>query len=73
MYTQAVRDGVDFNVASIPEDFTEVSKSTFDQNYMKKLYKRGYQTADSPEPRGRRHLLTMYNDFTSKGLAPPCA
>lgn len=47
MYTQAVRDGVDFNVASIPEDFTEVSKSTFDQNYMKKLYKRGYQTAIS--------------------------
>ena len=47
MYTQAVRDGVDFNVASIPEDFTEVSKSTFDQNDMTKLYKRGYQAAVS--------------------------
>jgi Patatin-like phospholipase len=47
MYTQAVRDGVDFNVASIPDDFTEVSKSTFDQDYMTKLYKRGYQAAIS--------------------------
>jgi hypothetical protein len=47
MYTHAVRDGVDFNVASIPDDFTEVSQSTFDQDYMTKLYKRGYEAATS--------------------------
>jgi predicted patatin/cPLA2 family phospholipase len=45
MYTQATRDGVDFNVASIPEDFTETSKSTFDRDYMNKLYKRGFLAA----------------------------
>ena len=43
MYAQSQRDGVDFNLVSIPSDFTEKSKSEFDQAYMKKLYDRGYQ------------------------------
>jgi len=43
MYAQSQRDGVDFNLVSIPSDFTEKSKSEFDQAYMRKLYDRGYQ------------------------------
>jgi predicted acylesterase/phospholipase RssA len=45
MYTQALRDDVDFNVASIPADFTETSKDVFDKAYMNDLYKRGYKLA----------------------------
>ncbi len=43
MYAQSLRDGVDFNLVSIPNDFTAKGKSEFDQVYMGKLYDRGYQ------------------------------
>jgi hypothetical protein len=45
MYADAQRDGTDFNVASIPGDFTAPSNSAFDPVYMKKLYQKGYQMA----------------------------
>lgn len=47
MYAQAVRDDVDFNIASIPADFTLEAESQFDQAYMNELYKRGYELAIS--------------------------
>jgi predicted acylesterase/phospholipase RssA len=47
MYAQALRDDVDFNVASIPADFTETSKDVFDRAYMNDLYKRGYELASA--------------------------
>ena len=45
MYADAQRDGTDFNVASIPADFTAPNNSAFDPVYMKKLYQKGYQMA----------------------------
>jgi hypothetical protein len=45
MYAQAARDDVDFNLASIPDDFTQTGASEFDKVYMNKLYKRGYEDA----------------------------
>jgi predicted acylesterase/phospholipase RssA len=45
MYAQAIRDQVDFNIASIPDDFTETGQSEFDREYMNKLYHRGYELA----------------------------
>ena len=42
MYAQSQRDGVDFNLTSIPGDFTAKGKSEFDQAYMRKLYDLGF-------------------------------
>jgi len=43
MYTLARRDGVDFNLASIGEDFTEPYKGPFDPGYMQALFAYGYE------------------------------
>ena len=48
MYAQAVRDGVDFNLASIPADFQDKGKGEFDQAHMRKLYDLGYQNGQGP-------------------------
>lgn len=48
MYAQSERDGVAFNLASIPPDFTDKAKSEFDQAYMRKLYDLGYRLGQSP-------------------------
>ena len=45
MYTDAKRDHTDFNVASIPADFSAPNTSDFDPVYMKALYKEGYDMA----------------------------
>src|ERR1019366_3467109 len=41
----ATRDGIDFNLASIPSDFSDVSAEPFDQRYMNALFDRGYDLA----------------------------
>jgi predicted acylesterase/phospholipase RssA len=38
MYLQAERDGVDFNLAFIPSDFTLVHEEEFDTEYMRQLF-----------------------------------
>lgn len=43
MYTLARRDGVDFNLASIGEDFTVPYKGPFDPGYMQALFAYGYE------------------------------
>ncbi len=43
IYTTAKRDGVDYNLAYIPSDFTVVAKSGFDKAYMNALFQRGYE------------------------------
>jgi hypothetical protein len=48
MYAQSQRDGVDFNLASIPADFREKGKSEFDQAFMRKLYDLGYANGQGP-------------------------
>jgi hypothetical protein len=45
MYLTAGRDHLDYNLAYIPSDFTQVSKSTFDPVYMRQLFARGHDLA----------------------------
>jgi predicted acylesterase/phospholipase RssA len=45
IYSEARRDGIEFNLASIPSDVSETSNKPFDQNYMASLFDRGYALA----------------------------
>jgi predicted acylesterase/phospholipase RssA len=45
IYSETKRDGIDFNLASIPSDVSETSNKPFDQNYMASLFDRGYAVA----------------------------
>lgn len=45
IYSVTRRDGIDFNLASIPADFKEKSDEPFDQKYMVALFDRGYDLA----------------------------
>jgi hypothetical protein len=45
IYSISKRDGIDFNLASIPTDFNEVRKEPFDAGYMNALFDRGYDLA----------------------------
>ena len=45
IYSITKRDGIDFNLASIPPDFSETSEEPFDQKYMVALFDRGYNLA----------------------------
>jgi predicted acylesterase/phospholipase RssA len=42
IYSITKQDGIDFNLASIPSDFTDTSDEPFDQRYMIALFERGY-------------------------------
>lgn len=50
MYLTAGRDGLDYNLAYIPSDFTLVSQSQFDPVYMRALYERGRAMAAAGYP-----------------------
>lgn len=50
MYLTAGRDGLDYNLAYIPADFTLVSKSQFDPSYMSQLFARGHAMAATGYP-----------------------
>ena len=45
IYSVTRRDGIDFNLASIPPDFKATSDEPFDQKYMVALFERGYDLA----------------------------
>jgi predicted acylesterase/phospholipase RssA len=45
MYSTALRDGVDYNLAYIGSDFTMKLPEPFDQGYMRALFDYGYQRA----------------------------
>jgi predicted patatin/cPLA2 family phospholipase len=45
IYSICKRDGIDFNLASIPPDFKEARKGPFDGGYMNALFDRGYDLA----------------------------
>ena len=45
IYMTTFRDGLDFNLATIPEDFDVVSKEQFDPDYMSALFDVGYEAA----------------------------
>ena len=50
MYALARRDGVDFNLASIGEDFTVPYKGPFDPGYMQALFAYGYEKGRAGYP-----------------------
>jgi len=50
IYLAAQRDGIEYNLASIPEDFKMESKEQFDPEYMSRLFDLGYQMAKSGYP-----------------------
>jgi hypothetical protein len=45
IYITSVRDGVQFNMAFIPEDFKHPRREDFDTEFMRALYKTGYEMA----------------------------
>jgi hypothetical protein len=47
IYFLTQRDGVEFNLAFIPENFHAQPKESFDKAYMKQLFKLGYDEAIS--------------------------
>ena len=47
LYAIAQRDHIDYNVACIPESFTEKLREPFDTDYMNKLYRIGRATVES--------------------------
>ena len=50
LYLVSRRDGIDFNLAYIPEDFEDTSTEPFDPVFMRKLFDLGYQMAKSGYP-----------------------
>lgn len=50
LYLFALRDGLDYNLAYIPDHFTQKPKEMFDPEYMGKLYDLGYWLAKSGYP-----------------------
>ena len=50
IYAISKRDGIDFNLASIPPDFREARKEPFDAGYMNALFDRGYDLASHNYP-----------------------
>jgi predicted acylesterase/phospholipase RssA len=49
-YLAAKRSGVPFNLATIPADFSAVSRGPFDPDYMGALFKAGEDLGQSPTP-----------------------
>jgi hypothetical protein len=50
MYLITRRDGVDFNLASIGDDFTTPYKGPFDQGYMRALFAYGFEKGRAGYP-----------------------
>lgn len=50
VYLACERDGINYNLAYIPDEFDADSNELFDPEYMKKLYKQGYDMAVSGYP-----------------------
>jgi hypothetical protein len=50
IYLLTKRDGLDFNLAYIPSEFTKKSKETFDLEIMKELYALGFEMASKGYP-----------------------
>ena len=50
IFLEDKRDGLDYNLAFIPDDFRAESKEGFDPEYMTKLFNVGYELAKSGYP-----------------------
>jgi hypothetical protein len=53
IYVLAIRDGIDYNLASIPIDFNVPSQGMFDPEFMQKLFNLGYEMARNNYPWGK--------------------
>lgn len=49
-YVAAKRDGIGFNVATIPQDFSAPSRGPFDPTFMQALFQAGYDLGKSANP-----------------------
>jgi predicted acylesterase/phospholipase RssA len=54
LYYEAQRDGFDYHLAIIPEDFQATRREDFDTAYMNQLFHRGYEMARSGYPWAKR-------------------
>jgi hypothetical protein len=45
IYAESIRDGLNFHLSYIPDDFEELPKEPFDKEYMNKLFELGYNKA----------------------------
>jgi hypothetical protein len=50
LHAVALRDGVDFNLANIPETFTQTLNTPFDTSYMTALFRVGYEEGKGGNP-----------------------
>jgi predicted acylesterase/phospholipase RssA len=50
IYLATLRDGLDFNLAYIPKEFTDRSKEGVDTEYMRKLFDLAYEMAENGYP-----------------------
>jgi hypothetical protein len=50
IFLQTCRDGLEFNLAYIPDDFTERPDGEFDVGYMRKLFDTAYVRASEGYP-----------------------
>ena len=50
LYFGSIRDGIEFNLASIPDDFENTSTEPFDRKYMNALFERGRSMAAAGYP-----------------------
>jgi hypothetical protein len=50
IFLETQRDGLEFYLTYIPEDFTAISNEPFDLAYMRQLYEVGYNQASSDQP-----------------------
>jgi hypothetical protein len=50
LYYEAQRDGFDYHLAVIPEDFQVTRREEFDAAYMNQLFNRGYEMARQGYP-----------------------
>jgi hypothetical protein len=56
IYLVSKRDGLDFNLAYVPDTFTEKPTEMFDVDYMRKLFALGRSMAESGFPWARESL-----------------
>ena len=50
IFVETCRDGLDFNLAYIPDDFTETPQAEFDSDYMQKLFWMAFRRAKEGYP-----------------------
>jgi len=62
LYLGATRDGIDYNLVQIPQDFKEESQELFDPKYMAKLFDVGYQMGKGGVPWEKAPPGVIYMD-----------